>query len=208
MAMPDLRHFTISRPGLLLLTGGIVLMVLAARSWDPLGPQSLICRHRDDPKGTINFRVDVGRGEDRVRFADGQTLPVETSRDQITFLEKESNNFHLSDNDSDEAGLGISSREERELGIPPVTAPMVVHLDRRHDVQHRTTIDRHRLSFQEHALSEAGQRGALMMDGRCQPVVTGSAGLSTSRSSTGARKVVPITMIRIAASSAGLSRPA
>ena len=170
MAMPDLRQFTISRSGLLLITAGVALVVLAVRSWDPVGPQSLICRHRDDPKGLINFRVTVGRGEDRVRFADGQTLPVETSRDQITFLEKESNSFHLSDNDSDEAGLGMGSREERELGIPPVAAPMVVHIDRRHDVEHRTTIDRHRLTFQEQALTKGGQPGEVMMDGRCQPV--------------------------------------
>jgi hypothetical protein len=162
----------ISRPGLL-LTGGIALVVLALSRWDTVGPQSLICRHRDDPKGTINFRVDVGRGEDRVRFVDGQTMPVETSRDQVTFLEKESNRFHLADNDSDEAGLGMVSQEVRELGIPVTTAPVVIHFDRRHDVEHRTTIDRHRLTFQEQSLTEEGQPGEVIMTGHCQLVAAG-----------------------------------
>lgn len=173
MVSPDQRQFMISRPGLLLLTAGIALVALALSRWDAVGPQSLICRHRDDPKGTINFRVDVGRGDDRVRFADGQTLPVQTSRDQITFLEKESNRFHLTDNDSDEAGLGMVSREVRELGIPATTAPVVIHFDRRHDLEHRTTIDRHRLTFQEQSLTEQGQPGEVMMTGRCQPVAAG-----------------------------------
>jgi hypothetical protein len=173
LAIPDQRPFQISRPGLLLLTGGIALGVLALRNGDPVGPQSLICRHRDDPKGLINFRVDVGRGEDRVRFADGQILPVQTSRDQITFLEKESNSFHLTDNDNDEAGLGMVSQELRDLGLPASKAPVVLHVDRRHDVEHRTTIDRHRLTFQEQSLTEAGQAGQVMMDGRCQPVTGG-----------------------------------
>ena len=160
-----------SRRGLLLLTGGIAFVVLALSRWDPVGPQSLICRHRDDPKGTINFRVDVGRGEDRVRFADGQILPVQTSRDQITFLEKESNRFHLADNDSDEAGLGMVSRDVRELGIPATPpSPVVIHFDRHHDVEHRTTIDRHRLTFREQSLTEEGQPGEVIMTGRCQPV--------------------------------------
>ena len=173
MAIPDPWQFRISKPGLLLITAGVALVVLAVRSWDPVGPQSLICRHRDDPKGLINFRVTVGRGQDQVRFGDGQTLPVETSRDRITFLEKESNSFHLNDNDSDEAGLGMGSREERELGIPATAAPVVVHFDRRHDVEHRTTIDRQRLTFQEQALTKGGQPGAVIMDGRCQPVAAG-----------------------------------
>jgi hypothetical protein len=174
VAIPVQRAFTINRPALLLLlTAGIALGGLVLRNWDPVGPQSLNCQHRDDPKGLINFRVDVGRGEDQVRFADGQTLPVQTSRDQITFLEKESNRFHLSDNDSDEAGLGMVSREDSELGIPAPTAPVVIHVDRRHDVQHRTTIDRHRLTFQEQSLTEAGQPGQVIMDGRCQPVAAG-----------------------------------
>jgi hypothetical protein len=173
VATQDQRRFTISWPILLLLTGGIALVVLALRNGDPVGPQSLICRHRDDPKGVINFRVDVGRGDDRVRFADGQTLPVQTSRDEITFLEKESNRFHLSDNDSDETGLGMVSQEVRDLGLPATTAPVVLHIDRRHDVEHRTTIDRHRLTFQEQSLTEGGQPGKVMMDGRCQPVAEG-----------------------------------
>jgi hypothetical protein len=162
----------ISRPGLLvlLLAGGIALVALALSRWDPVGPQSLICRHRDDPKGKINFRVDVGRGEDRVRFADGQIMPVETSRDQITFLEKESNRFHLSDNDSDDAGLGMVRRDVRELGIPATVSPVVIHFDRHHDVEHRTTIDRHRLTFQEQSITEGGQPGEVIMTGRCQPV--------------------------------------
>ena len=173
MATPDPRQFTINRPSLLLLIGGVTLVVLAVRNWDPVGPQSLICQHRDDPKGLINFKVTVGRGDDRVRFADGQTLPVETSRDQITFLEKESNNFHLADDDGDEAGLGVGSKERRELGIPATSAPVVVHIDRRHDVEHRTTIDRRRLTFQEQALRKGGQAGEVMMDGRCHPVAAG-----------------------------------
>lgn len=173
MAIPHQRQFTISRPSLLLLTGGFTLVVLALMNWDRVGPQLLICQHRDDPKGTINFRVDVGRGDDRVRFADGQTLPVQTSRDRITFLEKESNRLQLSDNDNDEAGLGMVSQEERELGIPATRAPVVIHVDRRHDVAHRTTIDRHRLTFQEQSLTEEGQPGEVMMTGRCQPVAAG-----------------------------------
>jgi hypothetical protein len=173
LATPDLRQLRISRTGLLLLSAGAALVLLALSRWDPVGPQSLICRHRDDPKGTINFRVDVGRGDDRVRFADGQTVRVQTSRDRITFLEKEANRFHLSDEDGDEAGLGMLSWEERELGIPAPTAPVVIHVDRGHDVEHRTTIDRRRLTFQEQALTEDGQPGDVMMDGRCRPVAAG-----------------------------------
>jgi len=173
VVIPDQRQFTISKPGLLLVTGGIALVVLALSRWDPVGPQSLICRHRDDPKGTIDFRVEVGRGDDRVRFADGQILPVQTSRDQITFLEKESNRSHLSDNDSDEAGLGMISQAVQELGIPATTAPVVIHFDRRHDVEHRTTIDRRRLTFEEQSLSEAGKPAEVMMTGRCHPVAAG-----------------------------------
>lgn len=157
----------------MLLTGGIALVVLALSRWDPLGPQSLLCRHRDDPRGTINFRIDVGRGDDRVRFADGQILPVQTSWDQITFLEKESNRFHLADNDRDEAGLGAVSRDVRELGIPATTKPVVIHFDHHHDVEHRTTIDRRRLTFQEQSLTEEGQPGKVIMTGRCQPVAAG-----------------------------------
>lgn len=157
----------------MLLGGGVALVVLALSRWDPVGPQSLICRHRDDPKGTINFRVDVGRGDDRVRFADGQTVRVQTSRDHITFLEKEANRFHLSDNDGDEVGLGMVSPDLRELGIPAPTAPVVIHVDRGHDVEHRTTIDRHRLTFQEQVLTKDGQSGEVMMDGRCRPVAAG-----------------------------------
>ena len=173
MAIPDLRQFTISRSGLLLLSGGVALALLGLSRWDPVGPQSMICRHRDDPRGTINFRVDVGRGDDRVRFADGQTVRVETSRDRITFLEKEANRSHLSDNDGDEAALGSISPEVRELGTPASTAPVVIHFDRHHDVEHRTTIDRHRLTFQEQALTKEGQPGDVMMDGRCQLVAPG-----------------------------------
>lgn len=173
MAIQDRRRFTVSRFGLLLLSGGGALGVLALSRWDPVGPQSMICRHRDDPRGTINFRVDVGRGEDRVRFADGQTARVETSRDRITFLEKEANRSQLSDNDGDEASLGTISPEVRQLGIPAPTAPVVIHFDRHHDVEHRTTIDRHRLTFQEQALSKEGQPGDVMMDGRCKPVAPG-----------------------------------
>jgi hypothetical protein len=47
------------------------LLVLALSRWDTIGPQSMICRHRDDPTGQIDFRLDVGQGNDRVRFADG-----------------------------------------------------------------------------------------------------------------------------------------
>ena len=165
MAIPDQRQFRISRKSLLILTGGIALVVLALSRWDPVGPQSLICQHRDDPKGKINFRVDVGRGEDRVRFADGQTLPVETSRDQITFLEKESNRFHLADNDTDNA-----SQELRDLGISGTTGSVVMNFDLRHDMEHRTTIDRYRLTFREQSLTEEGRQGEVIMTGRCRPV--------------------------------------
>jgi len=171
--MPDSGPLQISQPGLLLITAGVALVVGAASRWDPVGPQSLLCRHRDDPKGLINFRVDVGRGEDRVRFADGQTRPVQTSRDQITFLEKETNSAHLRDNDADDVGSELGSQDARELGIPAVSAPVVVHFDRGHDVEHRTTIDRHRLTFHEQALTRGGKPGAVMMDGRCQPVAGG-----------------------------------
>ena len=170
MANPDQQQFRISRKSLLLLTGGISLVVLALSRWDPVGPQSLICQHQDDPKGKINFRVDVGRGEDRVRFADGQTLPVETSRDEITFLEKESNRLHLADNDADDA-----SRQLRQLGIPATTGSVVMNFDLHHDEEHRTTIDRHRLTFQEQSLPKKGQPGEVMMTGRCRLVASPSA---------------------------------
>ena len=170
VAIPDQRSFMSSRKGLLLLTGGIALVVVVLSRWDSVGPQSFICQHRDDPNGKINFRVDVGRGEDRVRFADGQALPVETSRDQITFLEKESNRFHLADNDSDD-----ESRKLRELGIPATTGSVVMNFDLRHDVDHRTTIDRHRLTFEEQSLTKQGRPGAVMMTGRCRLVVGPSA---------------------------------
>jgi hypothetical protein len=148
----------------------VTLVVLAVKNWDPVGPQSLICNHRDDPKGTINFRVDVGRGDDRVRFADRQTLPVQTSRDWITFLEKESNSFHLADGDGDDAVQAMDRSEGEERGIPAPTAPAGLNFDHRHDTEHRTSIDRHRLTFQEQALTKGGQPGAVMMNGRCQPV--------------------------------------
>lgn len=170
MAIPDQRPFRISRKGLLLLSGGIALVVLVLSRWDPVGPQSLICQHQDDPEGRINFRVDVGRGQDRVRFADGQTLPVEASRDQITFLEKESNRFHLADHDSDNAG-----QELRDLSISGTTGSVVMNFDLRHDEEHRTTIDRHRLSFQEQALTKQGRPGEVMMTGRCRLVGAPSA---------------------------------
>lgn len=165
MVIPFQRPFMFSRKGLLLLSGGIAPVVLALSRWDPVGPQSLICQHRDDPKGRINFRVDVGRGEDQVHFADGQTLAVETSRDQITFLEKESNRFHLADNDSDDA-----SRQLRELGISAKTGSVGMNFDLHHDEEHRTTIDRHRLTFQEQSLTKEGRPGEVMMTGRCRPV--------------------------------------
>ena len=173
MAIANQRPFTVSKSGLLLLAGGIPLAMLAVNSWNQVGPQSLICRHRDDPKGIINFRVDVGQGDDRVRFADGQTIPVQASRDQITFLEKESNNFHLSDNDSDEAALGMANDQERQLGIAAPTAPLAIHIDRRHDVEHRTTIDRRQLTFQEQSLTEDGKTSEVIMTGQCQPAAEG-----------------------------------
>lgn len=171
MAIPDQRQFNINRWDLLLLTGGIALVVLAISRWDAIGPQSLICRHRDDPQGKINFRVDVGRGEDRVRFADGQTVPVETSRDQITFLEKESNRFHLADNDNDDA-----SRELQDLGVSPTKGSVVLNYDFGHDVDHRTTIDRHRLTFQEQSLAKDGRPAEVIMTGSCQVVSGRSPG--------------------------------
>ncbi len=165
------RRFT--RTTLLAIVAGCGLLGLVLSRWDPLGPQSMICRHRDDPTGQIDFRVDVGRGNDRVRFADGQTLPVKTSRDQINFLEKEANNFHLSDNDGDEVALGQAPTRQQLPGIAALKPPMVLHPDHRHDVEHQTTIDRRALTFQEHALEEGGGLGDLMMDGRCRPVAAG-----------------------------------
>jgi hypothetical protein len=173
LAIPNLRQFAISKSALLLLAGGVALSALALSRRDPMGPQSIICRHRDDPKGTIDFRVDVGRGDDWVRFADGQTLPVEASRDRITFLENETNRFHLSDNDSDEAGSGTLNRDKPGIGISAPRAPVVLYLDRRHDVEHRTTIDRHRLTFQEQSITKDGQPAEVLMDGRCKPVSAG-----------------------------------
>ncbi len=151
---------------------GSVTAVVLSR-WDFIGPQSMICRHSDDPQGQIDFRVDVGRGTDQVRFADGQTLPVDTSRDQITFLEKESNNFHLADSDGDEAALGVASPQERALGIPTGKAPLVIHPDRRHDVAHRTTIDRRTLRFEEHEGEEQGNQAAKLIDGVCRLIPAG-----------------------------------
>jgi hypothetical protein len=164
-----------TNPGLtklviLAIIGGFGLLALAFSRWDSIGPQSMTCRHRDDPQGQIDFRVDVDQGDDQVRFADGQTLAVKTSRDQITFLEKESNNFHLSDNDGDEVALGHAPTQEQLPGIAAVKPPMVMHPDHRHDMEHRTTIDRRTLTFQEHALEKGGGLGDLMMDGRCRLV--------------------------------------
>ncbi|MFY8150049.1 MAG: hypothetical protein ACOVNL_12655 [Prochlorococcaceae cyanobacterium] len=151
-----------------LALGSLSLVAVVLSRWDPIGPQALLCRHSDDPQGEIDFRVDVGRGEDRVRFADGQTLPVQTSRDQITFLEKETNNFHLNDNDGDEVALGMPTPQQRELGIAPGRAPLVIHPDHRHDTAHRTTIDRRTLRFEEHEVTAKNTLGARMMDGRCR----------------------------------------
>ncbi|QPN65535.1 hypothetical protein [Synechococcus sp. CBW1006] len=128
------------------------------------------CRHRDDPEGTIDFRVDVGQGDDQVRFADGLTVPVQTSRDQITFEEKETNSFHLSDNDTDDVAVGVPSPDARALGIPFRVAPVVIHLDHRHDLKHRTTIARRTLSFEDHELVKPDVLGARWMDGRCHEV--------------------------------------
>lgn len=163
----------LTRTTVLAIVAGCGLLALALLRWDPLGPQSMICRHRDDPTGQIDFRVDVGRGDDRVRFADGQTLPVTTSRDQITFLEKESNNFHLSDNDGDEVAMGHAPTSQQLPGIAALKPPMVLHPDQHHDVEHHTTIDRRTLTFQENAMQKGGGRGALMMDGRCRLVAAG-----------------------------------
>jgi len=154
------------------MLGGAGLLALAFSRWDSIGPQSMICRHRDDPTGQIDFRVDVGQGNDRVRFADGQTLPVKTSRDQIRILEKGANNFHLSDNDGDEVALGHAPTREQLPGIAAVKPPMVMHPDQHHDVEHHTTIDRGALTFQENAMQKGGGRGALMMDGRCRLVAS------------------------------------
>lgn len=163
----------LTRTSALAIVAGCGLLALALSRWDPLGPQSMICRHRDDPTGQIDFRVDVGRGDDRVRFADGQTLSVQTSRDQITFLEKESNNFHLTDNDGDEVALGHAPTSQPLPGIAAVKPPMVLHPDHGHDLEQHTTIDRRALTFQEHALGEGGRLGDLMMDGRCRALTTG-----------------------------------
>jgi hypothetical protein len=173
MRQPPERKGRFSRTSILIVVAGSGLLGLALSRWDPLGPQSMICRHRDDPTGQIDFRVDVGRGDDRVRFADGQTLSVKTSRDQITFLEKESNNFHLSDNDGDEVALGHAPTSEQLPGIAAQKPPMVMHPDQHHDVEHHTTIDRRSLTFQENAMQKGGGRGALMMDGRCRLVAAG-----------------------------------
>lgn len=147
-------------------------MALAFSRWDSIGPQTMICRHSDDPTGQIDFRVDVGQGDDRVRFADGQTLPVTTSRGQITFLEKESNNFHLSDNDGDEVAMGHAPTSQQLPGIAALKPQTVLHPDQHHDVEHHTTIDRRALTFQENAMQKGGGRGALTMDGRCRIVAS------------------------------------
>jgi hypothetical protein len=172
-----MRKTQTTNPGLtkllaLAAIGCVGLLALAFSRWDSIGPQSMICRHRDDPTGQIDFRVDVGQGDDRVRFADGQTLPVKTSRDQITFLEKESNNFHLSDNDGDEIAMGHAPTLEQLPGIAALKPQAVLHPDQRHDVEHHTTIDRRALTFQENAMQKGGGRGALMMDGRCRIVAS------------------------------------
>ncbi|MEA5392765.1 hypothetical protein VB738_15995 [Cyanobium gracile UHCC 0139] len=163
----------LTRTSALAVLAGCGLLGLALSRWDPLGPQSMICRHRDDPTGQIDFRVDVGRGDDRVRFADGQTLPVKSSRDRITFLEKESNNFHLSDNDGDEVAMGHAPTGQPLPGLAALKPPTVLHPDQHHDVEHHTTIDRRTLTFQENAMQKGGGRGALMMDGRCRLVAAG-----------------------------------
>ncbi len=170
MRQSQVTNAGLTRLFVLAMIGGVGLLVLGLSRWDTIGPQSMICRHRDDPTGQIDFRVDVGRGDDRVRFADGQTLPVKTSRDQITFLEKESNNFHLSDNDGDEVAMGHAPTREQLPGIAALKPPMVLHPDQHHDVEHHTTIDRRALTFQENAMQKGGGRGALMMDGRCRIV--------------------------------------
>jgi hypothetical protein len=46
----------------------------------------------------------------------------------------------------------------------------VIHFDHHHDVEHRTTIDRHRLTFQEQSLTEEGRPGEVIMTGRCRAV--------------------------------------
>jgi hypothetical protein len=56
-----------TKPGLtrlpaLAIIGGVGLLALALSRWDNLGPQSLICRHRDDPEGQIDFRVMGAKG--------------------------------------------------------------------------------------------------------------------------------------------------
>jgi hypothetical protein len=50
-----------------------------------------------------------------------------------------------------------------------------MNFDLRHDEEHRTTIDRHRLSFQEQALTKQGRPGEVMMTGRCRLVGAPSA---------------------------------
>ena len=167
------RKGRVNLTSVLAVVAGCGLLGLALSRWDPLGPQSMICRHRDYPTGQIDFRVDVGLGYDRVRFADGQTLPVKTSRDRITFLEKESNNFHLSDNDGDEVAMGHAPTSQRLPGIAAQKPPLVLHPDQHHDVEHHTTIDRRTLTFEENAMQKGGGRGALMMDGRCRLVAAG-----------------------------------
>ncbi len=167
------RKGRVNLTSVLAVVAGCGLLGLALSRWDPLGPQSMICRHRDDPTGQIDFRVDVGRGDDRVRFADGQTLPVKTSRDRITFLEKESNNFHLSDNDGDEVAMGHAPTSQRLPGIAAQKPPLVLHPDQHHDVEHHTTIDSLTLSFEENSMQNVGGRWALMIDGRCRLVAAG-----------------------------------
>lgn len=151
----------------LAIAAGLGLLALAISRLAPSPPLSIVCRHSDDPRGLKDFRVDVGHGNDQVRFADGQILPLEASRDTITFLEKESNAFALNDNDGDEAALGVPSPEQRALGIPARVAPAVIHFDHRHDEVHRTTIDRRSLRFTEHALTKQDGRGEALMDGVC-----------------------------------------
>ncbi|MEA5423572.1 hypothetical protein VB777_10295, partial [Synechococcus sp. CCY9202] len=74
------------------------------------------CRHRDDPEGTIDFRVDVGQGDDQVRFADGLTVPVQTSRDQITFKSL------LKNEPTSQFSTGISGFPAQKVGSAAIRA--------------------------------------------------------------------------------------
>jgi hypothetical protein len=135
MRKPDETKPGRSRLPALAIIGGVGLLALALSRWDSLDPQSLICRHRDDPEGQIDFRVEVGQG--------------------------------------DEVALGHPLSQDQLPGMGAAKAPLLIHPDRRHDVEHQTTIDRRALTFEENSLAERGGLGEKLIDGHCRLVASG-----------------------------------